>query len=228
MRYAREDRSIVSCVALHFPEEKNLFGIGNLVKNHWIGVAQREARGRNMLGSIGAAWGLVGIFLLLGSAVYRLTPVAMEAFDFHWEVWHWVVFLGNLIFMGVSEGYYGFHKKFAPRVAARARFLKAQGSIRLTVLAPFFCMGYFHAVGRVKLVAYLLTIGIVVLIVLVHRTHQPWRGIIDFGVVAGLALGTLSLAYFSLLAMGSDDFPFSPEVPDRDPRRVLGRELLRK
>ena len=216
MRYSDGDGSIVSCVVLHISKEKNLFGIGNSVKNHCIGAVERETRGRDMLGSIGAAWGLAGIFLLLGSAVYRLTPVAVEAFAFDWELWHWAVFVGNLIFMAVSEGYYGFHRKFAPRVAARARFLKAQGNLRLTVLAPFFCMGYFHAVGRVKLVAYLLTIGIVVLIILVHRTQQPWRGIIDFGVVAGLALGTLSLAYFSLRAMGSDAFPFSPEVPEAD------------
>lgn len=180
-----------------------------------------------MLGLIGAAWGLVGVFLLLGNALYRLTPVAMEAYTYDWEVWHWMGFVGNLIFMAVSEGYYGFHKKFAPRVAARARFLKLHGRFWMVVLAPFFCMGYFHAVGRVKFVTYFLTIGIAILIILVHRVDQPWRGIIDFGVVAGLALGTLSLAYFCLREMVSDKFPFSPEVPVRDPSQRLGGEFLR-
>ena len=97
----------------------------------------------------------------------------------------------------------------------------------MVVLAPFFCMGYFHAVGRVKFVTYFLTIGIAILIILVHRVDQPWRGIIDFGVVAGLALGTLSLAYFCLREMVSDKFPFSPEVPVRDPSQRLGGEFLR-
>jgi len=59
-------------------------------------------------------------------------------------------------------------------------------------------MGYFHATKRTKIVAYSLTIGITLLVILVRLIPQPWRGIIDAGVVVGLTWGVLSLIIFIL------------------------------
>ena len=66
---------------------------------------------------------------------------------------------------------------------------------------------------RTKITAYALTFGIVVLVILVHRLDQPWRGIIDAGVVVGLGWGVLSLALCIVRALTRPDFDASPCVP---------------
>ena len=51
------------------------------------------------------------------------------------------------------------------------------------------------------IVTYLLTVMIVVLVIVFHMLDQPWRGILDAGVVVGLSWGIVTLvisAYGSL------------------------------
>jgi hypothetical protein len=166
------------------------------------------------MGTIGAIWGLGGVLLLIGSAIYRLTPIAADAFSYSLLWYHWLVLAVFLAFMLYAEGYRGFQQRFSPRVAARARHLLGHPEALHVALGPFFCMAYFHAPRRRKATSISLTLGIVVLIVLVRLLPQPWRGIIDVGVVAGLAWGVVSLAVFSIQAFVSEDFPYSPEVPE--------------
>ena len=169
-----------------------------------------------MIGIFGAFWGLAGVVLLLGSAVYRLAPLAVGAFshDFLW--YHWTTLLLIVLFMSYAEGYRGFQQRFSPRVAARARYLKDHPRLLNTLLAPFFCMGYFHASKRRRITSVSLTAGIIVLILLVRVLPQPWRGIVDAGVVIGLVWGILSLLAFSLRAFTSERFPYPPEVPEEE------------
>ena len=54
------------------------------------------------------------------------------------------------------------------------------------------------------------------LILLVGLLEQPWRGIVDAGVVVGLTWGLVSLLIFSVLAFAQADFGYSPEVPDEE------------
>jgi hypothetical protein len=115
--------------------------------------------------------------------------------------------------MAYAEGYKGFQKAFSPRTAARARYLRLNPRVVPVILAPFFCMGYFHATKRRKITSISLTLGIIVLIVLVSFVTQPWRGIIDAGVVVGLAWGVVSLLIFSFQALGQEHYRYSPEVP---------------
>ena len=61
--------------------------------------------------------------LLLGSAVYRLTPIALDALSSPLEWRHWTVLAAVLFFMAYAEGYRAFQLGFSPRVAARARYL---------------------------------------------------------------------------------------------------------
>jgi hypothetical protein len=165
------------------------------------------------LGTIGAVWGLTGILLLLLSAVLRLWPLAVEAFS-HPLTWiHRIALLVIALGMAYFEGYKGFQMAFSPRTAARARYLLQNPRLLHIILAPFFCMGYFHATRRRKIISISLTLGIVMLVILVHFVAQPWRGIIDFGVVVGLAWGIVSLLAFSVQALGEDDYPYDPEVP---------------
>ena len=77
-----------------------------------------------MIGIIGAAWGIVGLSLILGSALYRLYPHAQALCDTPLAWHHWIALVASLLFMGYAEGYKGFHLKFSPRAAARALYLK--------------------------------------------------------------------------------------------------------
>lgn len=167
-----------------------------------------------MIGKLGAYWGLAGVILLLGSAVYRLTLLAINAFSYEWHWYHWVALALIVLFMAYAEGYRAFQQAFSPRVAARARYLRDNPNLLHAIFAPFFCMAYFHAPKRRTIVSISVTVGIIILVILVRLLPQPWRGIIDGGVVVGLAWGLISLFIFSLQAMTSEEFSYSPEVPD--------------
>lgn len=176
-----------------------------------------EAEAPRLRGALGAFWGIAGVALLLGSAVVRLTPVAAEALASPLSLLQWVTLLAVLFFMAYAEGYRGFQQRFSPRVAARAKYLRAHPRALHLLLAPLFCMGFFHATKRRKITSYSVTFGIALLIVLVRLMPQPWRGIIDAGVVVGLLWGLVSLLLYGIQAFLSDRFGYAPEVPQEDP-----------
>ena len=163
---------------------------------------------------LGAWWGLTGVALLLGSAIYRLTPMAVSAFTFEFRWYHTVTLAVVVFFMAYAEGYRAFQRGFSPRVAARARYLQHHASLSHTILAPLFCMGFFHATRRRQITSIAVTAGIIVLVLLVRLLDQPWRGIVDAGVVVGLAWGLIALVLFGRQALTSATFPYSPEVPE--------------
>ena len=166
------------------------------------------------MGIFGAIWGLTGVLLLLGSAVYRLAPLAINAFSYDFSWYHWLSLVLVLFFMAYAEGYRGFQKAFSPRVAARALYLKNNPRFLHALFAPFFCMGFFHASRRRKITSFSVTTAIIVLIISVRFLNQPWRGIIDAGVVLGLAWGLISLMIFSYQAFTQKEFTYSPEVSE--------------
>jgi len=167
---------------------------------------------KSMVIKLGALWGLVGVLVLLGSAVFRLGPLAIDAFSYEFSWYHWASLALIVVVMAYAEGYRGFQQGFSPRVAARAKYLIDHPRGLNMIFAPFFCMGYFHATKRRKITSLSLTAGIIVLIVLVRLVSQPWRGIIDAGVVLGLVWGIVSLLVFSVQAFTEEHFPYSPEV----------------
>jgi hypothetical protein len=173
-------------------------------------------RRHSFLGTLGALWGLAGVLGLLLSACYRLWPKAVDAFSHAFTWYHWTSLIVIVLGMAYAEGYKGFQKAFSPRTAARARHLRQNPRIDHVLLAPFFCMGYFHATKRRKITSISLTLGIIVLIILVSFVAQPWRGIIDAGVVVGLMWGIVSLFMFSIQSFGAGEFPYSAEVPNKD------------
>lgn len=169
-----------------------------------------------MLGTFGALWGLAGVSLLLGSAVCRLSPLAADIFSGELLWYHWISLIGIVVFMAYAEGYRGFQQRFSPRVAARAKYLKQHPRPLHVLLAPFFCMGYFHASKKRQITSISLTAGIIVLVLLVRLLAQPWRGIIDAGVVVGLVWGLVSLLGFSAKALAADNFACPPEIPEEE------------
>ncbi len=174
---------------------------------------QTAAVETRLIGNIGAFWGVAGVCLLLSFAVYRLANVAIDAFNFPLQWHHWLVFFANIIFMAHSEGYKGFQKGFSPRVAARARYLKYNPRPFHVLAAPLFCMGYFFTTRKRLIIAYALTLGIIILVIVFHQLSQPWRGILDAGVVVGLSWGIVSLFWFAIQALGAGEFEASAEIP---------------
>jgi uncharacterized membrane protein YkgB len=75
-------------------------------------------------------------------------------------------------------------------------------------------MGFFHATRRRQVTSILVTAGIVVMVVLVRQLAQPWRGIVDLGVVAGLVWGLVALGIFSYLAFTTEAFGQPTDVPE--------------
>lgn len=169
-------------------------------------------------GRLGAGWGLAGVTLLLGAAVYRLTPWAVDAFSYSLTLSQWVLLVGFSLFMLVGEGYRGFQKNFSPRVVARARHLAGHPTPVRVLLAPLFLMGFFGATRRRKVTSWSLTTGIVLLVLGVRRLAQPWRGIIDLGVVLGLAWGLVALFGFAYQAFSRREFSFPADLEPTEPR----------
>lgn len=166
-----------------------------------------------MLGVVAAIWGFGGVCLLFGSAIYRLGGMALEMSVQSFDWYHWAALAFSILFMGFAEGYRGFQQNFSPRVAARIRYLVYNATPARVILAPVFCMGFFHAKRRRQIVSFCLTGGIVLLVILVRQLDQPWRGIVDVGVVLGLTWGVISLALFTLKAFTDKAFDYSPETP---------------
>lgn len=164
------------------------------------------------LGWFAALWGVTGFSVLLVQAIYRLTPYALALQEQTLAFWHWPILVGWVAFMGVTEGYRGFQKAFSPRFAARAAWLRHSPGLLQAIFAPFFCMGFFGATRKRKIVAWALSSGIIVLIVIVRILPQPWRGIIDAGVVVGLSWGLLSVWWFAFKALVLNQPTADPEL----------------
>lgn len=170
--------------------------------------------GRGFCGVFGAIWGILGITILLGSAVVRLFPYAYELREWALGWGHGVALALSVIGLGYMEGYRGFQLRFSPRTAARALYLSENPTWARLLFAPLFCMGFFHATRRRRFATMVLTLGIVGLVLGVRQLAQPWRGIVDAGVVVGLSWGLVSVWYYTLKAFFSSSFCVCPETPD--------------
>ena len=147
------------------------------------------------------AWGILGVVMLLLQAVIRLGPLAWDAARSGLTPLQWGVGATWVVLMAHAEGWRGFHRAFSPRVVARAQWLREHPSLGLGLLAPVFCMGLLHATPRRLWTSRILLLAIVGLIVAVRQLPQPWRGIVDAGVVVGLAIGLTSLLGYTIAAL---------------------------
>ncbi len=127
---------------------------------------------------------------------------------------HWSALAFSIIYMAYAEGYKGFHLGFAPRVVVRAHYLAANPRPLHVILAPLFCMGYIYATRKRQILSIALTLMIVCFVLIARMMPQPWRGILDAGVVVGLSLGVLSIAYFLIVSTRNPSRLSTPlEVP---------------
>ena len=161
---------------------------------------------------IGAIWGILGVTLILSSAIVRVYPHVLDAFSLGLSHLQWVVLILWSLFMLVAEGHKGFQKLFSPRVAARTWHLVNHGRPIDLILAPIYCMGYFHATRKRIITSWSLTAVITVIIVIVRYFPQPWRGIIDSGVILGLFYGLVWVYVFTLQGFIKRSYVTDPEV----------------
>ncbi len=171
---------------------------------------------KRLHGTLAAGWAVAGFSLLLISAIFRLGEIAWNIKNYELSVFQCVLLLASILFMAYSEGYKGFQLKFSPRFAARCLHLKNNPVLIHSILAPLFCMGFFHTTKRRKIATSILALAIIGFIFLAHQLKQPWRGILDAGVVVGLGWGILSLFYFLKQAFTAPEFNYSPELPENN------------
>lgn len=164
--------------------------------------------------TLGFIWGVGGVILLLTTAVVRLSPYVFEMSFSSLNGIHWLALIVSVVFMAYAEGYRGFCQQFSPRVIRRAAKVGESPKLYHLLLAPLFCMGFIHATRSRKIASFALTTMIICFVIIVRYLPQPWRGIVDAGVVVGLVIGIFSLLYFVVVAVqGIDRISASPEFP---------------
>jgi len=78
-------------------------------------------------------------------------------------------------------------------------------------------MSLFYATRKRLIVSWSLIIGITLIVVLVRQLPQPWRGIVDIGVVTGLGYGAAHLVAAFFKALISREQPSTDSLPARAP-----------
>jgi hypothetical protein len=137
-----------------------------------------------------AAWGILWVSLLLGRAIWRLGPLALEPWTENLMTdAQKAIYVAWLVANAYLEGYRGFQLRFSPRVVSRAIYLGQNPRPLWVILALPFCMSLFHSTRRQMTVSWVFIGALVLVIWWVRSLPQPWRGIIDGGVVLGLAWG---------------------------------------
>jgi hypothetical protein len=163
---------------------------------------EQPVRGRSVVFYLTFCWGLAGVLALLVRAIVRLTPYAWEPIaDGSLGALHVVLYIAWIAFNAYSEGYRAFQKSFCPRVVGRALHLAQKPRPLHALLAPLYCLSLFHANRRGLTVAWVMLAVIALLIWLLRITPQPWRGIIDGGVVVALVWGALALIVMGVKAL---------------------------
>lgn len=143
-----------------------------------------------------ATWGIAWVSLLLGQAIRRLTPLALEPWTHGlMTTGQQGIYVGWLASNAYLEGYRGFQLRFSPRVVSRAVHLGRNPRPLWVLLALPFCMSLFHSTRRQMTVSWTFIGVLGLLIWFVRGLPQPWRGIIDGGVVLGLVWGLVVIAW---------------------------------
>jgi hypothetical protein len=148
------------------------------------------------------AWGVGGVLALLVRALTRLAPMAWQPIAEGLLTAPLVaLYAAWVVFNAYCEGYRAFQKAFCPRVIGRAHSLASNPKLWHALLAPLFCLSLFHANRRGLTVAWVMLALITLFVWLLRITPQPWRGIVDGGVVVALAWGAIALTVFAVRAL---------------------------
>lgn len=163
-------------------------------------------------------WGVGGVLGVLVNAIARILPMALEPLrSGAMTPALWAAAALWIAWMAYTEGYRGFHRAFAPRVIVRALHLARAPRPALVVLAPLVAMGLIHATRKRKIVSWAIVLGVTAIVLVVRGVAQPWRGIIDGGVVIGLGWGLASVAWLFGRYLLGYSLPEAVDLPEDEP-----------
>lgn len=173
-------------------------------------------------------WGVLGVAAYLSYGVKKVIPIVREGVGAMTSPWHWVLLAATLGFFAYVEGYKGFQLGFAPRVVSRAWALSTLPDGKSTgdklwhkVLAPAFCIGYFHGTRKRVVSSWLVTSIIFCVVVAVKRLANPYRAILDAGVIVGLLWGSAAVVTLYAQSRSRGRPPdFDPCLPKDTPYRT--------
>lgn len=171
-------------------------------------------RTRGLVYYVVFVWGVGGVLALFARALVRLTPMAWQPIeDGSLSATQIGIYAAWVVFNAYGEGYRAFQKAFCPRVVGRAHQLASDPRPLHAWLAPFYCLSLFHANRRGKTVAWVMLVVISVLVFLLRITPQPWRGIIDGGVVVALAWGAVVMLVLAVKTLLGSPPPAKLNLP---------------
>ena len=148
-----------------------------------------------MIGKLAWGWGVGGFSVLIAMGLVRLSGQFLHATELPWSSMQVAMALLFVVFMAWTEGYRGFQLSYAPKFAHRAETLRSQATVLQAILAPLYCMGLAWAPARTLIANWALLILILMLVLAFGVVPQPWRGILDGGVVVGLTWGLFATWY---------------------------------
>lgn len=177
------------------------------------------------------AWGVLGVACYLSYGVKKVVPIVRQGIGAITTPWQWGLFAATLGFFGYVEGYKGFQLGFCPRVVSRAwavsedfgggggsRSAKESAPMWHKALAPAFCIGYFHGTKARVISSWVVTSVIFLVVIGVRRLPNPYRAILDAGVIVGLMWGTISVLVLFAASLRSGKPPeYDPSLPKDTP-----------
>ena len=142
-------------------------------------------------------WAIGGVLALLGQAVWRLAGHAVQPWlDGSLVPWQIALCAAWTLFSMYAEGYRGFQRGFSRRVVARAFHLAREPRAVRVLLAPLYAMGLVCATRKRLAISWTFVLAIAAVVFVVRHVSQPYRGIIDAGVVVGLVWGIVAMLAF--------------------------------
>jgi hypothetical protein len=83
----------------------------------------------------------------------------------------------------------------------------------LGLLAPAFCLGLIYAKQRRLIQAWAIVFIILIVVAIMKHVPQPWKGIIDGGVVLGLVWGLGVIWWLFIRALVKNQYPPPQDLP---------------
>jgi len=167
------------------------------------------------------AWGVLGVIAYLSFGVFKVVPIVFDGLSTIQEPWQWALLAVVLTFFAYVEGYKGFQLGFSPRVVSRSWCVSQEAEDAPSwhkILAPAFCIGYFHGTNKRVIASWAITTVIFAVVIGVKQLDNPYRAIIDAGVIVGLVWGIISILVIYAQSVLSEEAPdYDPSLPEETP-----------